>query len=444
MIFKLGVIGHRDSLHAVSRTVKHTFDDVELYPIEFDSDEDIKKAVIDTEKILKICDGLLFTGIDPYKFISARLNLDLPVRYIAFSAPHFIKSLLKAVCEGYTDIYRVSVDTLSYSAVVKSYVSLGVNAEKLHLSFVNIQSNSEHYIHKVEDEHIRNYEEGRSKLCVTSITSVYNSLSEKNIPTTLITPDDDTYIYEIKNVMAKDEIRKKNQNTTATVILEFTKKDNFYISNDTQLSEAMENSKLMEYIAIFSQKLSGATFQLSQNQYIIYCNNKNLEVETDNYKSIEILSNVSANTRHMVSIGIGYGETAEISKKNATIAIKKAMSENRNVAYIASGSDHNKLLGPITDNSLKVAKVEIFEKRLTDIAEITHLSINTIYKIDCIIRQSDTKRFTSKELSEKLGVSLRTVNRTLSALNDNGYISYVARSIITKKGRPTSVFMINF
>ncbi len=442
MIFHLGVIGHAESLISVRKAVQNTFDSIELYPIEFNSDEDIENVILQVQKIIPLCDGLLFTGIDPYKLISTKINIDLPMRYIAFTGPHLIKSLLKSVCNGMKTIFSISIDTLSYSTVVRSYESIGIDVEKLQISIINIQSNSDHYIKKIEEEHTRNFEEGRCALCVTTITSVYNSLKEKGFPTTLITPDEETYLYEIKSIIAKDEIKKSSQNSIVTILFEFKEKDNFYISNETQMSEIMEISKLMEYIAIFSQKLNGALFHISQYQYVICCSGKDLEIETDNYKRFDLLDTIKSNTMHIASIGIGYGSTLELSKKNATIAIRKSKTENRNVAYVAYGAD--KLIGPISNNALNTSVPEIFEKRLVAIATNTHLSINTIYKIDCIVRQSDTKRFTSKELSEKLGVSLRTTNRILSALNDNGYITYVGKSIISQKGRPTSFIKINF
>jgi len=167
---------------------------------------------------------------------------------------------------------------------------------------------------------------------MTSITQVYNDLRLLNIPCSLITPDEDAYVETIKSIIAKSDVHKVHPNHTAFIIVDVSKKDDFYLFNETPLGEMVESADAAELIAIFSQKVHGAIFQMRTTRYLILCDSNNLEIGTDYFKTFELFHQISIYTRLIVSMGIGYGTTLENAKQHAMLALRKASYESRNAA----------------------------------------------------------------------------------------------------------------
>jgi transcription initiation factor IIE alpha subunit len=49
---------------------------------------------------------------------------------------------------------------------------------------------------------------------------------------------------------------------------------------------------------------------------------------------------------------------------------------------------------------------------------------------------------TSRELAQLYGVTLRSMNRILSKLEDHGYIEIVGKKKLSKKGRPSRILRL--
>ncbi|WP_411503563.1 helix-turn-helix domain-containing protein [Brevibacillus centrosporus] len=172
------------------------------------------------------------------------------------------------------------------------------------------------------------------------------------------------------------------------------------------------------------------------------CNSSNLEITTENFARLDILTSVYTNTAHVLSIGIGYGDTAKIAKANAVVGMHQAKIEGGNRAYVVYSPDD--MFGPIEPNETNNRKPNIFDSQLEQIAETSGLSVNTVFKIDCLVKQKNKRNFTSIELAKEIGVSVRTANRIIVKLEQCGYIVEVGRHVISERGRPTRVVKVVF
>jgi CRP-like cAMP-binding protein len=87
--------------------------------------------------------------------------------------------------------------------------------------------------------------------------------------------------------------------------------------------------------------------------------------------------------------------------------------------------------------------LESAELPFKDISEKSGVSVNSIYQLKCIMDIYKKDTFTSQELSEEFGNSLRSMNRIIEKLELAGYIEVVGKKIIGKAGRPSRILKLH-
>lgn len=442
MNFKLAVIGHVSSLEEIEYLVKHKFTNIDVHKIELNNDEDVEMALSKLTKIMSFCDGILYTRMDPYKLLSSRIEHKITTKYIDIDNSNFIHSLLQASYHFDVDIKRVSVDTLDYDSIMNAYKSLNIPIDMVSPRIVYVDTNSSYFVRKVQEEHLKNFKEGLCEVCLTNIRSVCDYLTENAVPCVLIAPSTETYIYEIRKILLSDKLKKLSGNKIVSLYIAASPSNEFYIYNNTVLQEAIELNKVAETIAFFAQKIDGALITISNKEFMLICDNCSLENATDNFSKIDILSSICTNTSHVLSVGIGYGDSIKTAKTNSELGLYRAKKEGGNRAYLVYSPDN--IVGPLEPNEQKEKSPRICGERLVKIAEASGLSINTIFKIDCIIKQRNNRNFTSREIASELGISLRTANRIVAKLDACGYTSEVGKHVIKEKGRPSRMIKVLF
>ena len=87
----------------------------------------------------------------------------------------------------------------------------------------------------------------------------------------------------------------------------------------------------------------------------------------------------------------------------------------------------------------KNTKTPETEYNFKSISEASGISVNNIYQIKCIMDVYKKDTFTSLELSEEFGNSLRSMNRIIEKLELAGYVEVIGKRVIGKAGRPSRV-----
>ncbi len=442
MNFKLAVIGHISSIEEIENLIKHKFTNIDVYKIEFNNDEDVEIALSNVMKIMSFCDAILYTRMQPYKLLSSRIEHKIPTRYVDIDKSNLIHSLLIASYHYGVNIKRVGVDTLDYDSIMSAYKSLNIPIDMVTPRLVHVDTNSNHFVRNVGEEHLKNFKKGLCEFCLTNIRSVHEFLTDNSVPSVLLTPSTEAYIYAIRKILLSDKLKKLSENKIVAISIVASPSNEFYISNNTVLKEVLELNKVAEAIAIFAQKIEGALITISKTDFMLICESHHLENVTDNFSKIDILSNLYTNASHVLSIGIGYGDSIKIAKANSDLGLHKAKREGGSRAYLVYSPDN--IVGPLEPNEHKEIIPHIFDERLIQIAEASGLSINTVFKIDCIIKQKNSRNFTSNELAGELGISPRTANRIIAKLDVSGYTSEVGKHVIKEKGRPSRVIKLLF
>jgi response regulator of citrate/malate metabolism len=84
----------------------------------------------------------------------------------------------------------------------------------------------------------------------------------------------------------------------------------------------------------------------------------------------------------------------------------------------------------------------VHELPFKEISEKSGVSINKIYQLKCLMDLYKKDTFTSLELAQEFGNSLRSMNRMIEKLEQAGYIEVVGSKIIGQAGRPSRILKV--
>ena len=202
----------------------------------------------------------------------------------------------------------------------------------------------------------------------------------------------------------------------------------------------MEKNKLSEIIYLFAQNIKAAVTEVSFNTYQLVSTRNILEVETNNFRTFSILDSVSKNSLHTLSIGFGYGKTADEAKSNANLAMMKSQKTAENCVYVIY--ENKEVLGPIKNTFLETDNK--IDSKLLSISEKCNISLNKIFNIYNAINKYKKNTFTPKELSNICKISIRSTNKLLTILENNGYTEIVGKKFSEGSGRPSRIIKFRF
>lgn len=441
MSFRLAVVGHTASIEELKEVVAGTFENIETVGIELPDDE--KETVDRAAEILRgylpQLDGVLYTRREPYTLMVTRLDHgNVLARYVDVDAASFVQGLLIAATKYHADIRRVSVDTLNYDTVSRTYRSLEAPMDQIHPICISVDTNAKHFVEATAQAHQKSYHKGLCDVCITNIRAVQDVLTEENIPCVLMTPSPNNYINEIRRLMLswKAAGRAKKDNAAVRIRAEFS--GDYYLNQKTAVQRVLDLSQLAEIVVMFAQRVKGAYIRMGDQDFTVVCDYEELAEATEKFSRFDLLAQVYGGTPYRLAVGIGTGSHLQKAMANAELGAQRSWMEGCNRAYLVYAEDQ--FFGPIQPNELLFITRSQIDPQMKKVAQDCALSSNTIQNINTFVQRKNSGSFITAELAEELHVSFRTAARIVEKLEKNGYLVEVGRSAINGRGRPTRVF----
>lgn len=441
MAFRLGIVGHRETLQTLAELVNEYFDDVEVLTEAFGNDETISEAVERVAHLQTRCDGMLYSRKDPYLLISGHLHHTVPVRYVDIDSSDLLISLLKANIHFGIKPKHISIDSFDHASAVAALRSVGLAAEQLVVRTVTTNAGQKGYVNATLEQHVSNFENG-AQLCITNITAVYHSLRALNIPATIISPSTESFVHEIRNLMLRHRLRSHEPSPLAIMHIRLQYKSRYRFYGAMPIREVDDLSNAAKLIAVFAEELDGAMFHLSRWEYLILCSRPLLESTTDEFVDIRLMRNINVATAFDAAIGIGCGQTIKEAESNALLAINETSTQSGTNAVIVLAP--GQLIGPISPKSERHPEECATETNLAEIASDTGISTHVLNQLYEVTRRRNFNLFTTAQLAEALEVSTRTVNRIVERLLDHRYAAIEGKDLTQTYGRPARVIRLLF
>ncbi len=432
---KVGIIGPSQVVAKTNRIIKREFPQIE--PIDY-----IYSIYTETPAILKYhqleVDALLFTGKTPYTLAGKTIKPTVPWEYVPRSGSSLMRILLHAKLWTDYDICNISFDTYNQDLLYEAYQEIGISIEKLKIYIAGEQTLSEEYQTHICDFHKRNYYENKVSCCITALQGVYDELLASSVPCLLLEPTANIIRETIYKLQLKYLVKVSQQSQLVTICIQIDASSEHSLLADNEYQSALNRMKVSEQIYLFAQRIQAAVIEIGDRNYLLFTTTQLLENETNNLKTIELLHAVQNSTSSTVSVGIGYGQTANESKAGANRGMLHASKKGGNLAFIVY--EGKKIIGPLENITKNPGKSDpIIDEKFYRISERVGVSINTVFKLHCIIEQYGKNDFTVKELAPLFGVTIRTMNRIIEKFDAHGYTKIIGKRIIGSSGRPSRI-----
>lgn len=442
MKIKLGIVGHRSSIAKISAVIAACFNDIEIQEIRFETYAQTTNLVNYLKVQEKFLDGILFTGKIPYDIINNQMISQKPWTYIKRENHQLIRTLLEAKLLYQYDVQNISIDSYSKEAVETIYeeLKIGPSQYKAYISSANILNSN--LIEALQAFHAHNYYENAVSVCITGISSVYEHLVTEGIPCIMIDPTADAIKQAVQHFRLKHDFSIVEDSQIVVISIEIDMPNEYSLMNENEYQVMLNKMKVTEEVYLFAQKIQAAVVEVGYRGYLLFSTKKILELETNNINDLKILASVSENTANTVSMGVGYGITAREATYNANQGMLKAKNEGGNRGYLVF---YNKIIGPIiSDKQSGSESAQVIDSYYLEVAQKTEISVNTIYKLHCVMEQNKKDSFTSFELADELGISVRSVNRIISKLEYNGFVTMIGKKVVSGAGRPSRIIKLLF
>jgi hypothetical protein len=194
---------------------------------------------------------------------------------------------------------------------------------------------------------------------------------------------------------------------------------------------------LLDYV----ESLDGYLTHLGGDEYLFFTTRGIFERETGGYKSIPLARKAGKTFGLSLSIGIGFGRSANEAGTHARSALRKSKEAGGNTCFIVR--EDRTLIGPLEmadpiAHDLSVTDAELLQK-----AEAAGMTSEYLIKLLARVARSGKTDFKVFELAAMLDITVRSTHRLLLQWIDNGLID-VARMEKVPKGRPRQVYRLTF
>lgn len=418
----IAIVGAPDSVKKIYDILAPEYTEINF--LQF-SESKIEKMIPLVKNIKEEISGFFFTGSGVYAFLN--LNSDItkkPCVYTKRSEGGIIKALwnLRNDYNNFKDL-SVGIDLVEEKILKNLLKEYEINLEYTLQPYDDLKSEEEYlnfYLKKLEAKEIN--------CVITAFGHIYFYLKNKNIPVYRLQATNSEIKEEFKKLQFLIKINQLKKNNFGAEII---KLKNFYFKNIEDKNYL--TSQLLDY----TKKVQGNLQLLENNVFFILTNNFFL-LENENINFFKNLSNEFEKKGYLLKIGLGEGDTILQAINNSKKAL--TLSLNKNNIYFCNSQ---KTIGPLsTENTLYYE--DSSDKYDMELAKKTGISHSYLNKIKYIISKYNKTNFSSKELSEILEITERSVNRILKPLLENGYAEEIEYKTTSRVGRPRRIIKFNF
>lgn len=433
---KLGVVGPQEIVNKIVQLIKREFHQIE--PIEYPY-----KAYTETPKLIENqqthLDAILFAGAASLSCAEKHIKPTIPWEFIPRSGSSLLQVLLQIALSTKYSICRISSDLYDLNQLSEIYEEVGIDKKQFQICTVNKTPLDDDYIDYVCAFHEQHYVCNQVSCCITALYNVHERLTAKNIPCFLVSPTANVIRQTLHKMQLNHLVQVSQQSQIVAIYIRIDSPSEYSLLNDNEYQYIIDKTNVARQIYLFAQRVKAAVVEVGLREFLLFSTKQLLENVTNNFENIDLLQTVKKNTSSTISIGVGYGQTAQEAKYSASLGMERASKLGGDTAFIVYSG--NKIIGPIRTNNDKQQENSDhkIDKNFLVISEKAGISINTIFQLNSILKHQGKSRFTASELADLTGVTPRTMNRILAKLAMHGFCFEVGKRVLTKAGRPSRI-----
>jgi hypothetical protein len=378
---------------------------------------------------------LLFSGYYPYKIAKEQVEFTVPVHYVPLTGNGLYRSLYRLKQRG--NIVSLSIDTLPGQAVEKVLQELDEPISQLY------------YYHGASyqpDEMIRFhaeiFQQDPGAAVLTGVKSVSDELSKQNIPNEWVIPTHQDIIVTLERALLSTEKRRNKESQIVFGLIHIDEYSHLVNQSISEHQVQKLNLQIHRMLLDYVEYLEGHLTYLGGNEYMFVTTRGIFERETRGYKYIPIMQEAKDSMGFSLSIGVGFGQSANEAGTHARMAIRQCKEFGGNICFIVR--EDRSVIGPVEMSHPMIYELSVTDETLLRKAEEAGMTATYLRRLMAQVQRAGKTEFTAYELASILGVTIRSTHRILLQWLDAGLVEIVGVEKLTSKGRPRQIYRLTF
>ncbi|GGG19589.1 hypothetical protein [Paenibacillus abyssi] len=429
---KIGIIG----TDAVIDKIKKVLPTFPTFSPIFRDVRNEEEAPAIAEQLVGEVEVLLVSGVLSHRIVKEKMPVSVPVFYVPLTGAGLYKALfLSLQSDRLTG--GISIDTLTKTMVLRTQKDLEMSHTKVAVYDGPAYAPSD----KLIAFHKKQAEEGICSVAFTGVESVAQELSNLGVPNILLLPSEQDIIVTLERALLATESRRGKESQIVVGMInvdEFgklvQKRNN---EHEVQKLKLDIHRMVLEYV----ESLDGYLTPLGGDEYLFFTTRGIFERETGGYKTIPLAKDASKTYGISLSLGVGFGATANEAGTNARSALQKSKDAGGNTCFIVR--EDRTLIGPLemadpVQNVLSPMNPALIKK-----AEDAGMTSAYLSKLLNNMARFGKYEYKVHELSFLLNITVRSAHRLVLLWMDNGLVE-IAGMEKMPKGRPRQIFRFPF
>ncbi|SEN13519.1 hypothetical protein [Lihuaxuella thermophila] len=428
----IGVIGPDPIVKKIRETLKSFPSFQPVFQVYQHEDEVPELA----EKLQCQAEVLLFSGYLPYRKAKEQLDFKLPVHYVPLTGNGLYRALFRLW--AIRPLKRVSIDTLPKQMVDQTVHELGTSClEAAYFDYFSAPSDEE-----IVRFHLDHFYRGACDAALTGIQSVADRLTEMNVPNEWILPTVQDITISLERALLSTETRRRKESQIVVGLITI---DDSHRMMERRVSEHELQKVRLEIhrmVLDYVESLDGHLTSLGGDEYLFFTTRGTFERVTRGYKYIPLLREVNQTFHMSLSLGVGFGLSANEAGTHARLALLQAKESGGNICFIVR--EDRSVIGPVEMAHPMVYDLSVTDPGLLKKAKEAGMTAAYMSKLMAQVARAGKMDYTAQELATILGITVRSTHRILLQWMDAGLVTVVGAEKITSRGRPRQIYRLSF
>ncbi|MFE6795070.1 helix-turn-helix domain-containing protein [Paenibacillus chitinolyticus] len=426
----IGLIGPEELLDKAEETIK-AFPSFHPLSLKWEGEP---HRLPDVQRLGEQAEVLLFTDPDTFRLAKQSVTFRIPAHYVPLTGTGLYRALYLAGHTGSPG--KLTVDGLTEPVVAKALRELGVNG----MDVVCYGGQSDGSLQELIDFH-RAGASGDT-VALTGMKAVAKALTKEGLRSEWIAPTEHDMTISLQRALLSTETRRSKE---GQIVIGFINIDGFErlaarsgSEHEVQRMKLDLHRMVLDYV----EHLDGYLNTLGGDEFLFMTTRGIFERETGGYKSIPLAKDLSLMHDLTLSIGIGFGRSANEAGTHARLALRRSKDAGGNITFIVR--EDRSVIGPLEMTEPNRFDLSLLDAELIKEAGRAGMTPAYLSRLVAYVTRFGKLDYTAQELAGVLDVTVRSTHRFLLAWQDAGLVDVIGEERGVSKGRPKQIFRLAF
>lgn len=432
MQIKIGIIGSPNNVQRLLKVIAKfpTFDPVVRTTAH---EEEILPLALELQREIEV---LLLFGAQAQRRVKEEVHTAIPVHYVPLTGAGLYRALFSAAESGKLS-GGLSVDSLTKAIVAEVLHDLGLT----HIRFAVFNGPAHASSEILLAYHRNQVTSGACAYAITGVEEVARQLTTDGILNELLVPAEQDMSVSLERALLSTETRRIKESQIVVGMASVDEFGKHAIMRSSEHEVQKLKLDIHRMLLGYVESLDGYLTSLGGNEFLFFTTRGIFERETGGYKTIPLAKDINQSFGLTLSLGVGFGTSANEAGTHARTALRKSKEAGGNTCFIVR-EDHT-LIGPIEMSDPVQTVLSPIHEELLKQAEMAGMTSVYLSRLLAQAAKFGKLDYKVHELAALLEVTVRSAHRLLLNWIDHGLVEVSGMEKVPR-GRPRQIFRFTF